>query len=108
MSRAFVPLVALLALLFVTGCTAVSAWYYPALTQIRTDLPPGSSLGRVDSYLGQHQIDYTYYRRSNQVTAVIHHIQRDALVRPDLNLVFQFDEYRNLINIEANPAYTSP
>ena len=108
MTRALFPTVILLALPFVVGCATVSAWYHPALTQIQTDLPVGSSLARVDSYLDQHQIDHTYYRRSNQITGYIHNIQRDALVREDLYLVFSFDQFKSLRDIEAKPAYTTP
>ena len=103
MTRALFPAVLLVILPILTGCTAVSAWYHPALTQIRADLPRGSSLERVDSYLDQHQIEHTYYRRSNQVIANIHNVQRDALVREDLYLVFSFDEYKSLRDILAKP-----
>lgn len=105
MTRALLQAVILLTLPFVVGC---ASWYHPALTQIRADLPPGSSLRKVDSYLDQHQIEHTYYRRSNQVTATIHNVQRDALVREDLDLVFSFDEYKGLRDILAKPTYTSP
>jgi hypothetical protein len=108
MSRALLPAFFLLTLPFVTGCTAVSAWYHPAITQIRTDLPAGTPLAKVDAYLDQHQIDHTYYPRSNQVTAYIHNIQRDALVREDLYLVFSFDEYKGLRDILAKPIHTQP
>ena len=108
MTRALLSIVILLALPFVTGCAEVSAWYHPQLTQIRTDLPLGSPLERVDSYLDQHNIDHTYYRNSNQVTAYIHNIQRDALVREDLYIVFSFDEYKSLRDILAKPIHTQP
>jgi hypothetical protein len=105
MTRALLQTVILLTLPCIVGC---ASWYHPAITQIRADLPAGSSLGRVDSYLDQHQIDHTYYRRSNQVTATIHNVQRDALVREDLYLVFSFDEYKGLRDILAKPVYTTP
>ena len=108
MSRAFFPTVLLLTLPFLAGCTEVSAWYHPALTQIRTDLPLGSSPAHVNTYLDEHNIEHTFYPRSDRITAIIHNIQRDALVREDLNLVFNFDEYSGLREILAKPAYTSP
>ncbi len=108
MTRALLQTVILLTLPCMVGCAEVSSWYHPALTQIRNDLPLGSSPGRVDSYLDQHQIEHTYYPRSHQITATIHNIQRDALVREDLFLVFSFDEYKGLRDILAKPAYTSP
>ena len=108
MSRVFFPILMLLISPFVVGCASVSAWYHPSLTQIRSDLPPGTSLATVDAYLDQHQIDHTYYAKGNQITAFIHNIQRDALVREDLNLVFSFDEDKSLRDILAKPVYTSP
>jgi len=108
MTRALLQAALLLTLPFVCGCTTVAAWYHPALTQIRTDLPVGTSLEKVDSYLDQHQIEHIYYRHSHQITATIHNIQRDALVREDLYLVFSFDEYKGLRDILAKPAYTQP
>jgi len=108
MTRAFLPAVLLLTLPFLIGCSATEAWYHPALYQIRTDLPVGTSAAKVDNYLDQHQIEHIYYRRSNQITATIHNIQRDALVREDLFLVFSFDEYEGLRDILAKPAYNNP
>jgi hypothetical protein len=108
MTRALLLTALLLSLPFLGGCTTISAWYHPALTQIRTDLPAGSSLEKVDAYLDQHQIEHTYYRHSHQVTAIIHNIQRDSLVREDLNIVFTFDEYKSLRDILATPVYTQP
>ena len=108
MTRALLQTILLLALPLLVGCASVSAWYHPALYQIRTDLPVGSSLEKVDAYLDQHQIEYTYYPRSNQVTAYIHNIQRDSLVREDLYLVFSFDDYKSLQDILAKPIHTQP
>jgi hypothetical protein len=108
MTRALLFTAILLTLPFVVGCESVAAWYHPAITQIRADLPVGSSLERVDSYLDQHNIDHTYYRNSNQVAAYIHNIQRDALVREDLYVVFSFDDYKSLRDILAKPVHTQP
>ena len=108
MTRALLHAFLLLALPLLTGCAVTEAWYHPALYQIRTDLPVGSSLEQVDSYLDQHNIDHTYDHGGNQVTAYIHNIQRDALVREDLYLVFSFDQFKSLRDIEAKPAYTTP
>jgi len=105
MSRVLVPTLLLLTLPFLAGC---ASWYHPALSQIRADLPAGTPLRTVDAYLDQHDINHTYYWKSNQVTATIHNVQRDALVREDLDLVFSFDEYKGLRDILAKPAYTSP
>jgi hypothetical protein len=104
MSRALFLTVSVLALSLVAGC----AWYEPSITQIREDLPPGSSLEHVDYYLNQHQINHSYYRKSNQVMAVIHNVQRDALVRADMSVIFTFDEYKSLKDIQINPVYTAP
>jgi hypothetical protein len=108
MTRALLFAIGVLTLPLVTGCTEVSAWYHPQMTQIRADLPVGTPLARVDDYLDQHNIEYTYYPRSNEVTAYIHNIQRDALVREDLYLVFSFDEYKSLRDILAKPIHTQP
>jgi len=105
MIRTFVQAVLLLTFPFLVGC---AEWYHPALSQIRTDLPVGTPLRTVDTYLDQHEIDHVYYGKSNQVTATIHNIQRDALVREDLYLVFSFDEYKSLRDILAKPAFTQP
>jgi hypothetical protein len=92
------------------GCTSGPlGWYYaPAIEQIRTDLPIGSSLAKVESYLDQNDIQYSYFGRSREITAVVRNVRRDALVQPDQFLVFRFDGYRRLTDIEANPAYTRP
>ncbi len=108
MTRAFVLTVILLTLPFVTGCTEVSAWYHPAITQIRADLPVGTPLVKVNAYLNQQNIDHNYYRSSNQITAYIHNIQRDALVREDLYVVFSFDDDESLRDILAKPVHTQP
>jgi len=108
MSRALFPLVVLMTLPFVAGCATYNSYYAPAVTQIREDLPPGSSLARVDAYLDQHQIDHSYYHKSNQIMAVVQNVRRDGLVQYNQSLVFSFDPYRNLTDILVKPAYTAP
>ncbi len=84
-------------------------WYYqPAVYQIRSDLPLGSSVERVDAYLTHRDIEHSYFRRSHQMTALIHNVRRDALVQSDLTLTFFFNEYRGLTDIQFDPAYTKP
>jgi hypothetical protein len=104
MTRALLQAAIVMTLPCLIGC----AYYQPALTQIRADLPVGSSLARVDSYLNQHQIEHSYYWKSNQVTAIIRNVRGDGLVQTDLNLVFSFDEYKTLRDILAKPAYIAP
>jgi len=110
MTRAFFQTALLLALPVLAGCTSGPiGWYYaPAIEQIRTDLPPGTSLAKVESYLDQHDIQYSYFRKSRQVTVIVHNVRRDALVQPDQSLVFSFDYDKRLTDILANPAYTRP
>jgi hypothetical protein len=88
MTRPLLPLTLLLILPFLAGCVS---WYYsPAVYQIRSDLPPGTSLRQVDSYLTEHEIEHSYFRTTNQVVAMVRNIRRDAL------------------DIEDKPAYTHP
>jgi hypothetical protein len=110
MTRALWQTALLLALPLLVGCTSGPlGWYYaPAIEQIRTDLPIGSSLGKVESYLDQHDLQYSYFSRSREITAIVHNVRRDALVQPDQFLVFRFDAERRLADIEANPVYTKP
>ena len=108
MSRALLPAVLLFILPLLAGCATYNSYYAPAITQIREDLPAGTSLGRVDAYLDQHQIEHTYYHHGNQIMATVQNVRRDGLVQYDQTLVFSFDAYRNLTDILVKPAYTSP
>jgi hypothetical protein len=90
------------------GCASASWYYSPAIYQIRSDLPPGTSLEKVDSYLTQHQVEHSYFRKDNQVMALVRNVRRDGLVQADVSLIFSFDNDRTLTHILAKPAYTGP
>ena len=106
MSRALLFALALLTLPLMSGCATYDAYYAPAITQIRDDLPVGTPLARVDSYLDQHQIEHAYLH--HQITAHVQNVRRDGLVQYDQTMVFSFDAYRNLTDILVKPAYTAP
>ncbi len=108
MRRLLFQLLTLLALPLLTSCATYEWYYEPAMSEIRTDLPLGSSLGRVDYYLTQHQVEHAYYRHSNQIVAHIRNVRRDALVQAELSVIFQFDANERLADIREKPAYTAP
>jgi hypothetical protein len=98
----------LVAISLLVGCASASWYYSPAIYQIRSDLPPGTSLEKVDSYLTQHQVEHSYFRKDNQVMALVRNVRRDGLVQADVSLIFSFDNDRTLTNVLAKPAYTGP
>ncbi len=106
MSRVHFRVAILISILpLVAACALIEA---PSVTQIRSALPPGSSLGRVDSYLTQYQVEHSYFQRSNQMTAVVHNVRNNGMVQQDLSLIFHFDQNERLAGIEVKPAYTAP
>ena len=98
----------MLSLSLLAGCATYSWYYEPAVYQIRLDLPLGTSQAKVDAYLTEHDIEHSYLERTNQITALVRNVRRDALVQADVTLTFSFDGYRNLTDIDVKPAYTKP
>jgi hypothetical protein len=75
--------------------------------EIRIDLPIGSSLPTVESYLRNHAIDFGYDVPTNSVVAIVRNLKGSTLLaNGSLSIQFRFDDSSKLKVIDAKVRYT--
>ena len=77
--------------------------------ELHAQLPPGSSLSRVEDLLKQRGIPYSYDGSSRTLTGMVRKVKGSTfLVTKSLQLRFQFDEASTLKSIDSKTLYTGP
>ena len=75
--------------------------------EVRTELPPGSSISRVEKFLNQGGIPFSYDRSSGTLTGTVRKVKGSTfLVVKSLQLRFQFDDSSTLSSIDSKLSYT--
>jgi hypothetical protein len=76
---------------------------------IKAALPPGSTLADIDKYLTDNHIEHSFYKKTNQVFALVHNIKGGHWpVQKDAQIVITLDQAGTLVNIEVKPGFTGP
>ena len=82
--------------------------------QLETVTPVGSSRTAVESYLDSQSIQHSYtddskFSNERRVElALIRSTSRSQLVRGDIQVRFQFDEFGRLLNYSVRKVFTGP
>lgn len=77
--------------------------------EVRAQLPAGSSLSRVEEFLNQRGIAFSYDASSGALTGMVRKVKGSTfLVTKSLQLRFQFDDASTLKSIDSKARYTGP
>lgn len=77
--------------------------------EVRAQLPAGSSLSRVEEFLNQRGIAFSYDASSGTLTGMVRKVKGSTfLVTKSLQLRFQFDDASTLKSIDWKALYTGP
>jgi len=74
----------------------------------KKDLPPGTSLAEVDSYLKKTKCEYSYGEQSKCFTAVLRDVDKGIIVTGSLTMTIKMDEHDKLKDLDIKMAYTGP
>jgi ATP-dependent 26S proteasome regulatory subunit len=104
--------IALLSLLSASGCKSHSHTSDSRLQKIdemlNTQLPPGTSMSRVDHFLKSRGYAVEESPDRNSLVAVVRHVDTDTLQPATARVTFHFDSNRNLVSYELQQAPDVP
>lgn len=106
-----VGLLLLLAIVQILGAILTSGFVNGASLEreVRAQLPPGTSLPRVEEFLSQRGIAFSYDGKSCTLTGMIRKVKGSTfLVTKSVQLRFQFDDGSKLKSINSKVLYTGP
>ena len=116
----FALAVALVNISLATGCNRVKSRIAELRTEIKVQIPLGSSEKDVLAYLDKNHIEHTGYVDADndqeilklngapgRVNGTIRHVSRGLFYRSDIRLSFWFDKNRKLSSYEVVEAVTS-
>ncbi len=73
------------------------------------DLPEGTPLQAIDEYFSTNGIEHGYYKKSNEVLAMVKHIKGgQLLVDKGAQIIIELDDSGGLKDIEVRPVFTGP
>lgn len=76
---------------------------------IENAVPSGSSVSEVLAFLEQHSIEHSeYLGESKTIRAIVRNTVKTATVSGAIQMIFTFDENRQLIHSEIEEVYTGP
>jgi hypothetical protein len=76
--------------------------------EIRSNLPVGSTLQEIETYLTTKNISHSYVERENRVYGIVPDVERGLLVSKSLQIVVDLDRQHRLESLELKPVYTGP
>src|SRR5271156_651841 len=104
--------VVLLSLLSASGCKSHAHTSDSRLQKIdemlNTQLPPGTSMARVDHFLKSRGYAVGDSPDKNSLVAVVRHVDTDTLQPATARVTFHFDSNRNLVSYELQSAPDAP
>lgn len=103
----------LIVLLSVAVYGIVTYLMWPDIThlanQLKTDLPPGTSLTKIEHYFTDRHIDYGFDEQHNRVKAQVLRIKGTfPPVEKNVEITISLDKEHNLTGIWFEPYYTGP
>jgi len=66
------------------------------IESIKKDLPPGTSLAEVESYLKKTKCEYSYNEQSKCFTAVLRDVDKGIIVTGSITMTIKMDEHDKL------------
>ena len=91
------------------GCSPSGAPTAKALeAQIRKDVPIGSSVQQVMSYLSSKSITHVWHKESSYIGAIVRDTDAGMLVKESVSMRFEFDANLILTAIKFEKKYTGP
>jgi hypothetical protein len=75
---------------------------------LKNDLPVGTPMGKVASYLDSKKIDYVTDSQGKKIEAMARNIDKGFIVSTSLRIVFDFDETGKLTGFTTEKKFTGP
>lgn len=75
--------------------------------EVRTTLPPGTSLAAVEEFLGSRKVEFSFDPNSKVLHAIVRNLDGSSvLAKQSLAFKFYFDDGSKLKTLDAKVAYT--